>query len=504
MKKILVMSALVAFSAAFVACSSNDDLVQQKPDVPEETIEGTPLTIKVTDATRGTDWTATSLPSFTLYSTEHGGTTRWLGERDALNPSTSAGVVFGNTDDTGNPGAYTGDFTNADGIVWPAVTDPVTYYDFYAISDATFATEDDGQGGDQEAEHLDAANRNFTYTVPTDYNFQSDLLVAAAMNKKSDDNGGVVSLPFQHALAQIAQLEFKFKDDENPFNDHVLIIKSVTLHNINSTGTYTFPDTWSNTTYKDGTWTGQKTPTDYHVELPQFQLENNNYKIFDEEPDQTSSSLFECVATQFAENTSRGNIDGLPNYFRTPVAGVEASYIIPLAKKEGSEGTYTGTDDYDITQAVYTATDAEYTVDGGLYVIPQSLEKTVWTKDNGGHITGVTSGVYAEIEGLVLYETSTNAGGPYDPDNGEPFEVDAGYVGTANRWNITKLNNASITQVLNHDDYIVHYWVPLDLAEGKTKKVLKAGGRYKLTFNLSQAVSPETQEAVYFGVTIKD
>ena len=77
-------------------------------------------------------------------------------------------------------------------------------------------------------------------------------------------------------------------------------------------------------------------------------------------------------------------------------------------------------------------------------------------------------------------------------------------MGTANRWNITKLNNASITQVLNHDDYIVHYWVPLDLAEGKTKKVLKAGGRYKLTFNLSQAVSPETQEAVYFGVTIKD
>ena len=66
MKKILVMSALVAFSAAFVACSSNDDLVQA-PTAPEETVdEGTPLTIKVTDATRGTDWTATSLPSFSL------------------------------------------------------------------------------------------------------------------------------------------------------------------------------------------------------------------------------------------------------------------------------------------------------------------------------------------------------------------------------------------------------------------------------------------------------
>ena len=50
MKKILVMSAFVAFSAAFVACSSNDDLVQQKPDVPEESVEeGIPMTVKVAD-----------------------------------------------------------------------------------------------------------------------------------------------------------------------------------------------------------------------------------------------------------------------------------------------------------------------------------------------------------------------------------------------------------------------------------------------------------------------
>ena len=50
MKKMVFMAAFVAATAAFVACSSNDDLVQQKPDVPEEQIEEkVPMKIIVSD-----------------------------------------------------------------------------------------------------------------------------------------------------------------------------------------------------------------------------------------------------------------------------------------------------------------------------------------------------------------------------------------------------------------------------------------------------------------------
>ena len=488
MKKFIVLSALAAVaSTAFVACSSDDDLAQA-PAVPEESVsEGTPLVIKIVgEDTRGTDWSSTNLPDkFTLFSTVNGGTTRWLGERKPSEIYTSAGKTY----------TKSGDEYSAGTVNWEDGE-----WDFYALSDATFVQEKvnplDENSELQDAEHLDATSRNFTYTVPTDYNSQTDLLVAEALKQTK---GNSVTLPFKHALAQIAQLEFKFLNTEDNFNDCVLVIKSVTLHNLKSTGKFTFPATWGDNDYKN-CWSDQSNEATYHVELPQFELDNNkNYKIFDEENTTSNSSLFEYSATNFAEGTKRGKIDGLPNYFRTPAQGVEASYIIPLAKKTGSEGSYTGTDDFDATKEttkVYTAENATYTVDGGLYVVPQEISKTVWTKSSG-MITGVTSGVYAEIQGIIFYETSTNPGGPYDSSN--KFTVDNTYVGTSRIMKMSKLNNAQITQVLNHDAYCVHYWVPLSKA-GK----LKAGGRYKLTFNLEQAVSPETQDAVYAGVTIKD
>ena len=69
MKKFIMLSAVMAaVSTAFVACSSNDDLAQA-PAVPEENVsEGTPLVINVVDATRGTDYTTSSLPGFKLFS----------------------------------------------------------------------------------------------------------------------------------------------------------------------------------------------------------------------------------------------------------------------------------------------------------------------------------------------------------------------------------------------------------------------------------------------------
>ena len=68
MKKMVFMAAFVAACVAFVACSNENDLVQQKPEVPEEPTVQYPMTISVTTPTRGTDLTATSLNDFKLYS----------------------------------------------------------------------------------------------------------------------------------------------------------------------------------------------------------------------------------------------------------------------------------------------------------------------------------------------------------------------------------------------------------------------------------------------------
>ncbi len=485
MKKILVMSAFMAFSAAFVACSSNDDLVQQKPDVPEETIEGTPLTIKFTDATRGTDWTATSLPSFSLYTIANGGTDRWLGTNT---DGSSIGQFFQN-DGSGNfvSGTLEGTTFTAAPVSWTDGT-----WDFYALSNKDKESSFDfaqSEGADLE-DLARISGRNFSYTVPTDYNTQQDLLVGAAMGKTND--GSDVEIPFYHALAQIGEIEFTFSPLSSDVSDRYYLIKSITLHNISTTGKYTFPETWSNSTYNVGTWSNQATLGDYHIELPQFQLdENNNYKIFEEEtPD--INYISENEPTAFASGTVRYQYPDpndasktikVPNYFQCPEAGKTWSYRMPLAKKTGSEGN--SFENYDATAATYTN-------DGGLYIIPQALAKTVWEME-GTEIKGVESGVYLEIHGAILYMSE-----PAEPDWNYKFAQE--FEGATGDCQFTNFNNYYATQVLNHDEYLGHYLVPLV----KAKKELKAGGRYRLTFDLSKAVTIESGAVVFDGATIND
>ena len=509
MKKILVMSALVAISAAFVACSSNDDLVQA-PTAPEETIdEGTPLTIKVTDATRGTDWTATSLPSFSLYTVrvnpdDNTKIDRWLGTNT---DGASIGQFF-QGDGNGNfaSGTLENETFSPSSIAWEEGS-----WDFYALSnkDATSYFDFAKGAGDVDLEDFaEKTGRNFTYTVPTDYNTQQDLLVGAALGQSN--TGSPVEIPFQHALAQIGEIEFTFSPLASDVSDRYYLIKSITLHNIYTTGTFTFPDDKApeidrtdadKTKHKDnvtGSWTtGEDTGIlstlgSYHIELPQFQLDdNNNYLIFDEvtaDPDYIS----ENEPTAFASNTVRyqypdpedaTKIIKVPNYFQCPTAGQTWSYRMPIVKKVGSEGS---------EFKKYDATKATYTQDGGLYIIPQALAKTVWEMD-GTDIKGVTSGVYLEIHGAILYMSEPDETGWTDKFAQE-------FEGATGDFQFTNVNNYYATQVLNHDAYLGHYLIPLV----KAKKILKAGGRYRLTFDLSKAVTIESAAVVFAGATVND
>ena len=190
MKKMVLMAAFVAASAAFVACSSNDDLVQQKPDVPEEQIEeGTPMKIIVSDlASRGTDLTASTLEGFTLYSTMSG----WTSGKDL------------EKDNSGN-------WTTNDDLTWPDGNE----YTFYGISDVDNLTKVTvGANAVPQIPTVSENTVSFGYTMPQEektsapgeYWCNSENLPDLLVSKNTGSstlNDGALTVDFTHALAQI-------------------------------------------------------------------------------------------------------------------------------------------------------------------------------------------------------------------------------------------------------------------------------------------------------------
>ena len=261
MKKILVMSALVAISTAFVACSNENDLVQQKPDVPEEPVVGYPMHVSVAD-TRGTDLTKATLPGFTMYSamlTPNSGTD-W-----------QTGIAF-----TNNNGACatTGD---------SAFPDETNTYYFFAISDPgniADIAEDEGKGdGHPDVPVISNSGKTFSfnYAIPTDYTTykdgeeikaaniedgQKDLLVASATGTGADGN---VSVPFTHALALIKNVYIRGnaaawcaanEADDDALDLFKFKVANLQICNVNSVATYTID---LNTPANTG-WSNWQTP----------------------------------------------------------------------------------------------------------------------------------------------------------------------------------------------------------------------------------------------------
>lgn len=228
MKKMVFMAAFVAATAAFVACSSNDDLVQQKPDVPEESVEDkVPMTIIVSDlASRGTDLTVSNLQEFTMYSS-----------------MTSAWTTGKLIEKSGDSWTTTGD------LDWPDNNS----HTFYAINDVTNLTKDSGHPVLPPS--VSATDVQFSYTLPTDYAEQVDLLVAKTSGSKTTgDPAGSLTVNFNHALAQINAIKVYCNIDKVANTDDKVTyrfrINGIRLGGLKSVGIYTFGDTFA-----DDSWT---------------------------------------------------------------------------------------------------------------------------------------------------------------------------------------------------------------------------------------------------------
>ena len=263
MKKILVMSALVAISAAFVACSNENDLVQQAPEVPEE--KGTPFSVLPSsgNATRATlynanAWDGTSdtyVGAFKLYGLQADASDPWLNS-----------VVFTRTAKDGAWSANRDAANDALGDIpaWPT-TNTAKKTDFYGITDNAI-----GAGKDAVitgvSEWMSTAG-SFVYTQPTttdefewdsgNYTFENvtdshvstasltDLMVATTTKAESETTGGVLPLNFKHLLAGLS-IQVKFESDDALDAESTATIYAVMVRGLYTSGTYSFATGWSN------------------------------------------------------------------------------------------------------------------------------------------------------------------------------------------------------------------------------------------------------------------
>ena len=276
------MAAFVAACAAFVACSSDDDLVQQAPEVPE--VKGTPFSISVGADTRATLYNAdawgatgvnTKVTMLKLYGKQTDQTTPWLNNVVFTRASTS-------TDWSANRDAEHDALGDEEKPTWPKSgnsIDSSVDTKFYAITDNAI--------GDGKASVISGVDDwmnpvgSFTYGLTSktediswyniiDYEFQpttttyvdpdklKDLMVSTTTTNESGASNGKVELGFKHALSNLV-IKAKFLSDGESNNHITATIKSIMVCGLNTEGTCTIGLT--------PTWSALGTPMPYYKVL---------------------------------------------------------------------------------------------------------------------------------------------------------------------------------------------------------------------------------------------
>ena len=280
MKKILVMSALVAFSAAFVACSNENDLVQQAPEVPE--VKGTPFSVMPSsgNSTRATlynanAWDGTSdtyVGAFKLYGLQADASDPWLNSvvftrtakdgawsanRDAANDALGDNVPAWPTTNTAKKTDFYGITDNAIGAGKGAA---ITGVSAWMSTPGSFVytqpkshgyiwdDENNKYGFEIEPDPVNNPDVFVDNVIDADYiNAASltDLMVATTTKAESETTGGVLPLNFKHLLAGLT-IKVKFKSNDALAWDAAADVYAVMVRGLYTDGTYTFGTGWSN------------------------------------------------------------------------------------------------------------------------------------------------------------------------------------------------------------------------------------------------------------------
>lgn len=131
-----------------------------------------------------------------------------------------------------------GTWSQSENISFPA--EPVNLYSV----NASFAKKN--AGGIMDKVSMTLAKQTFTYTVPERAEDQFDLMYASSIGVDMSANGGDTGLRFKSALAALNFIVINKMD-----GDYKIIVGGISVHNIITSGTFTFSTTESNS----GTWT---------------------------------------------------------------------------------------------------------------------------------------------------------------------------------------------------------------------------------------------------------
>ena len=188
-------------------------------------------------ATRGTDLTVTTLGDFKLFS-------------NITTGSWKAGYNFTNNKGKCSPG------TGATNLSWP----DANTYKFFAVSDYANVTQD-------PAPTVSGDGLSFSYTIPTAYGSQQDLLVATTTGSSSAGTPtGSVTLPFTHALAKIKAIKVYCKASalkSAEVNKYHFRVNSIKIGGLRAKGVYTFGEsTWAVSAISN------EDPADFEIEIP--------------------------------------------------------------------------------------------------------------------------------------------------------------------------------------------------------------------------------------------
>ena len=233
--KFLIYAALAASTVAISSCSDNDVLDSTTKAKGNALIVNASLNDGSRIATTGSD----GFNSFMLY----GYTNPTSGTPTSLFDVTGDGIAYQKT--SGTWGLV--DANLASKAVWPSSSGGT--YNFYALSVNGSASLPSYTG-------VSLTNINqgkFVYTGKSDLSEQEDILVASSLGTVKPA-GGILTLPFKHALAKLTmQLRFnsyELNDQNLPattgnlLDTYEFYINSITIHNVKVNGVYSFKTGW--------------------------------------------------------------------------------------------------------------------------------------------------------------------------------------------------------------------------------------------------------------------
>lgn len=237
MKKVIFGTALASM-ALLSACSSDNELANV------ETAANNAIGFHVVGnkaETRATPITSSNLNTtdFNVYAFTKDGKA-FMGQSDEENAFAWNGINIVNK-------AGVWDYAKTSDLrYWPEITTPL---DFYAVNPSTVGENDRMN----LSWNMTSSSQKIFYTTADEHgndrgHTNYDVMYAIAKDQTKETKSGKVALTFKHILSQIA---FKAKTKEANMK---VEIKGMKIHNIQTGGTFTFPDDANTAATREANW----------------------------------------------------------------------------------------------------------------------------------------------------------------------------------------------------------------------------------------------------------